>query len=103
MPIETAVKRQERILLYQEYMESGQSMKGFSTERGLNYWVLKSAIKKTEAEVSAGGTNFQEVALPANAVGSGYTVRLRNGRELEIPALFSEKRVRQLVEVLEQC
>jgi len=32
-----------------------------------------------------------------------YVVTLRNNRELRIPEHFSEKRVRQLIELLETC
>ena len=100
---ETESERQSRLHLHQDYVESGQSIKAYCTERGLTYWRTKHAIKKTAAESEPGG-NFQEVALPkviqSNA---GYVLRLRSGHALEIPALFNEKRVRQLVEVLEQC
>ena len=78
-------------------MESGQSFKEFSSERGIPYWTLKSAVKRIESE----GGSFREVAVPGS--GSEFTVRLRNGRELRIPNLFSPKRVQQLIEILESC
>lgn len=106
MPRETASGRQARLLLYRSFTESGQTMTDFARERGTTYWKVKSAVKKSELE--AGGRSsalFQEVALPASAdVGGGeYAVMLKNGRELRIPAHFTEKRVRQLVEILETC
>lgn len=101
MPVETSSKRAGRQRLYQEFMESGQSMREFSIERGVAYWVLKGAIKKTEAK--SGSDGFREVALPATGGAGEYVVSLKNGRELRVPTLFSEKRVRQLIDILERC
>ena len=80
-----------------EYQESGLSLKDFCSERGLTPWTLRSWCKRTEGE----GSNFVEVALPA--AGAEYSVILRNGRELKVSGSFSEKRVRQLIAVIEQC
>lgn len=80
-----------------EYRESGLSLKDFSEERGLSAWALRSWCKRTE---DAGGA-FVEVSLPG--AGAEYAVVLRNGRELKVSGSFSEKRVRQLIAVLEQC
>lgn len=105
MPKETASGRQARLSLYRAFTESGQTMTEFARERGTSYWKVKAAVKKSEGE--AGGRTaslFKEVPLPATELGaSEYTVLLRNGRELRIPAHFTEKRVRQLVEILESC
>jgi hypothetical protein len=101
MPRESSNQRKERLSLYQSYTESGQTITEFSRERGTSYWRVKSAIRKTEAELQRGG-EFQEVSLPVSGSGE-YSVRLKNGRELEIPAQFSEKRVRQLIGILETC
>ena len=102
MPKESPKQRTERLALYQSYMESGQAITEFSRERGTSYWRVKSAIRKTEAEQKRGGGSFQEVSLPVLG-GGEYSVTLRNGRELRIPGHFSEKRVRQLIEIIESC
>lgn len=105
MPKESQSGRAARLTLYRAYTESGQTMTEFAKERGTTYWRVKAAVKKSELE--AGGRAsalFQEVPLPAAGLSPGdYTVTLRNGRELVIPAHFTEKRVRQLVEILESC
>jgi hypothetical protein len=101
MPKETEAKRQDRRALYEAYQASGQNLSEFSRERGISYWRAKAAIRKTEAERSA-GAEFQELALPTGH-GAEYTVKLRSGREIRLPPYFSEKRVRQLVEILEAC
>jgi len=46
---------------------------------------------------------FREVALPATSGAGEYVVTLKNGRELRVPTLFSEKRVKQLIDILERC
>ena len=96
---ETAKKRSERLQLYQLYRESGQTLSEFSRERGVTYWKAKSAVKRTETE---GSQPFQELVVPSGISGE-YVVTLRNNRELRIPEHFSEKRVRQLIELLETC
>jgi hypothetical protein len=103
MPRETPRQRAARLTLYQGYIESGQSLSEFSRERGTTPWKLRHAIRKTESEAS-GKPGFQELGLPPGIESGGeYAVQLKNGRELRIPAHFSEKRVRQLVEILESC
>lgn len=97
MPKATAAKLAEWRRVYQEFMESRQSYKEFSFERGIPYWTLKSAIKRIGSE----GGSFSEVTMPGS--GGEFAVRLRNGRELRIPSLFSAKRVQQLIEILESC
>ena len=77
--------------------ESGLSLKEFCEERGINTWTLRDWRKRVAAESGS----FVEVALPA--AGAEYAVILRNGRELKVSGSFSEKRVRQLIAVLEQC
>lgn len=102
MPKETMKQRTDRLNLYRMYSESGQTACEFSRERGVSSWKIRSAVKKTEAEGTRG--IFQEVSLPEVSGGvSEYTVTLRNGRELRLPVHFTEKRVRQLVEILETC
>ncbi len=104
MPRETPKGRGERLAMYEAFTESGQTLTEFGKERGITYWRVKSAVNKTEAELQK-GSSFKEVSLPGPIVGSGgeYSVTLRNGRELQIPAHFTEKRVRQLIEILETC
>jgi len=104
MPKETPNDRAARLSLYQAYTESGQTMTEFAKERRTTYWKVKNAVKKSEAEVNRGrGGMFQEVSMPGMEMGNEYAVTLRNGRELRIPQHFTEKRVRQLVEILETC
>lgn len=102
MPKENPKQHAERLALHQSYSESGQTITEFARERGTSYWRVKAAIRKTEGELARGGA-FQEVALPALGGGGEYTVILRSGRELRVPAHFSEKRVRQLIGILEAC
>jgi hypothetical protein len=103
MPRETQQQRSARLTLYQAYTESGQTIAEFSRERGTTPWRVRHAIRKAEGEAS-GKSGFQEVAVAAQIDGSAeYGVTLKNGRELRIPAHFTEKRVRQLVEILETC
>jgi len=81
-----------------EYEQSGLSLKEFSRERGLSEWSVRQWRKR-----SAGGIGeFVEVTLPSSGA-APYSVLLRNGRELRLGSTFSEKRVEQLVEVLERC
>ena len=80
-----------------EFEESGLSVKDFCEERGINTWNLRDWRKRTGGPES----KFVEVALSAG--GAEYSVVLRNGRELKVSGSFSEKRVRQLIAVLEQC
>lgn len=101
MPKENPKQRAERLALHRSYSESGQTITEFARERGTSYWRVKAAVRKTEVELGR-GSGFQEVALPALG-GGEYTVTLRSGRSLGIPAHFTEKRVRQLVEILETC
>jgi hypothetical protein len=101
MPKESPKARQERLSLCASYGESGQTVTEFIRELGISYWRLKSALKKTERESGAG---FQELSVAGGLPGGGeYTVMLRGGRELRLPVHFIEKRVRQLVEILETC
>jgi hypothetical protein len=86
--------------MYQAYSESGQTPTEFARERGTSYWKVKSAIRKTESESAS---PFQEVSVGGAIAGAEYRVTLRNGRELNVPAHFSEKRVRQLIGILESC
>lgn len=81
-----------------EFEESGLSAKDFCEERGLNTWTLRDWRKRVEKQDG----KFIEVSLPAGAAAE-YSVVLRNGRELKVSGSFSEKRVRQLIAVLEQC
>ena len=99
---ETPKQRTERQGLYQSYTESGQSIAEFSRERGTSSWRVRAAIRKTESEQKHDGGGFQEVSVSGIA-GGEYSVTLQNGRELRVPVHFSEKRVRQLVEILETC
>jgi hypothetical protein len=101
MPKETAERRAARLAVYQAYSESGQTITEFSKERGISYWKVKGAVKKTEGEGSE--RNFQEVAVTPLVMGGGYAVILRNGRELRLPVHFTENRVRKLLEILETC
>jgi hypothetical protein len=103
MPKETSAERTERLGLVQAYQESGQSYAEFGRERGVSPWKVRHAVRKTEQE--GGGNPFTEVSAAAGIVGGGgsFQVMLRNGRELSIPAHFSEKRVRQLIGILESC
>lgn len=102
MPKETPQQRSERVALVTAYQESGQSYAEFSKERGISPWKVRHAVRKTEAD--GGGNPFTEVSV-GSALGCGGTfqVTLRSGRELSIPAHFSEKRVRQLIGILESC
>jgi len=101
MPKENPKQRSERLSLHQAFSESGQTITEFARERGTSYWRVKSAIRKSEVELRRGG-DFQEVSLPSSG-GGEYSVTLQNGRELRVPAQFSEKRVRQLIGILESC
>lgn len=83
--------------IIQEYEESGLTLKEFSKERGVNTWSLRDWRKRLGSKTGA----FVEVALPGG--GAEYSIQLRNGRELRVSGAFSEKRVRQLIEVLERC
>ena len=103
MPKENPKQRGERLSLHQAFSESGQTITEFARERGTSYWRVKSAIRKSEAELErGGGGGFQEVSLPSSGSGE-YAVTLQSGRELRVPAQFSEKRVRQLIGILESC
>jgi hypothetical protein len=64
-------------------------------------WKVKHAVRKSESELQP-GSGIQEVALPAGSSGE-FAVTLRSGRELRVPVHFSEKRVRQLIAILETC
>jgi len=104
MPKETQEQRAERLRLHRAYTESGQTVSEFSRERGTTPWKVRSAVKRTESEGPSGKHGFQEMALLPDVGGSGeYSVTLKNGRELRIPGHFTEKRVRQLIEILETC
>lgn len=83
--------------VYREYCESGLSIREFSDERRVSYWSLKAWAKRFESE----GRKFIEIGVPLAS--PEYTLVLRNGRELRIPGLFSEKRLRQLIGVVEEC
>jgi transposase-like protein len=83
--------------LVAEFGESGLTVKDFCEERGINTWTLRDWRRRIEAQ--EGG--FVEVTLPG--AGAEYSVVLGNGRELKVSGSFSEKRVRQLIAVLEQC
>ena len=96
---ESAKKKEKRLELYRAYRESNQTVAEFCRERGESLWRVRTAIRRTEEEAS--GT-FQEVALPVGDSGS-YRVRLLNGREVYVPQYFNEKRVAQLIRVLETC
>ena len=100
MPKETSKQRTERLALHQSFIESDQTMSEFARERGLTPWKVKHAVRKSEAEQPS-IAGIQEVSLPLG--GGSYSVTLRNGRELCVPAHFSEKRVRQLIAILETC
>lgn len=102
MPKESPKRRAERLALYQGFVESGQTVTEFSRELGTSYWRVKAAVRKTESEQQRGGS-IREVALPGIGGNGEYAVMLRSGRELRVPAHFSEKRVRQLIEILETC
>jgi|GEM_PF-2075615 len=107
MPKENVEQRGQRLSLYQSYVESGQTIAEFARERGSTAWRVKWAVRKTEAEQKQNGNGFSEVAtMPTGSFGVGggeYSVTLRNGRELRVPAHFVEKRVRQLIGILETC
>ena len=102
MPKETSQQRSARLTLVQAYQESGQSYSEFSRERGITPWKIRHAVRKTEQE---GGAPFSEVSVTPLLSGGGgdFQVTLRSGRELTIPAHFSEKRVKQLIGILESC
>jgi len=92
------VERQARWRrIYQEFRASGQSCRKFSAERRIPNSNLKYWARKFESEQSA----FVEIAAPTAA--AEYTLVLRNGRELRIPGMFSEQRLRQLIAVVEAC
>ena len=102
MPRESQSQRAERLSLVQAYQESGQSYSEFSQERGITAWKVRHAVRKTEQE--GGGKAFSELSVGPLLGGDGaYQVILKNGRELSIPSHFSEKRVRQLIGLLESC
>ncbi len=100
---ETEEKISVRRQLCQEYQNSGESMSCFSRAKGIPFWRLRAAIKKTESETAFPGSSFQEIMTIPLTGGSEFTVVLRNGRALKIPATFNEKSVAQLVTVLERC
>ena len=100
MPKEGTQARAQRLRIHQKFTESGQTIAEYARERGLTAWKVKHAVRKSEAE-SAGGV-VQEVVLPLGG-GGEFTVTLRSGRELRVPPHFSEKRVRQLIAILETC
>jgi hypothetical protein len=102
MPKESSQQRAERLKLVDAYRESGQSFAEFGRERGITSWQIRHAVHKTEASAT-GSKAFQEIAVTGPAGTDEYRVTLKNGRELNLPAHFSEKRVRQLIEILESC
>ena len=99
---ENSQQRAERVKLVEAYRESGQSYAEFSRERGITSWQIRKAVRDTETEV-VGSKGFQEIAVTGSTGSDEYRVILRNGRELNLPVHFSEKRVRQLIEILESC
>lgn len=102
MPRETDQQRTARQVLYQAFTESGQTVAEFSRERGTTPWKVKHAVRKTEGERN-GKHGFHQVTTAGFESPGDFTVTLQNGRELRIPTHFSEKRVRQLIEILEAC
>ena len=90
--------------LCRDYQESGESMSAFSRTKGIPFWKLRAAIKKTESETTSPSSNFQEIiTIPARVAASEYAAVLRNGRVLKIPATFEDHCVRRLVAALEGC
>src|SRR5438128_1512662 len=102
MPKETPAGRVQRLELSEAFKESGQTIADFARERGITPWKVRYALRKSELEVPAVGNGFQEVPLPGGSSGE-FVVTLRGGRELRVPVHFSEKRVRQLITILESC
>jgi hypothetical protein len=96
---ESEEKRIAREQLYQSYKESGLSMSAYSRERGVPFWQVRGAVKKSEAVTE---NLFREVVLPAATRSLEYTAVLRSGRELRIPGGFSAEQVSTLVEILER-
>lgn len=96
---ESTTRKEKRLELYGAYRESNQTVAEFCRERGESLWRVRTAIRRTEEESSG---NFEEVTLPTGDGGS-YRIRLLNGRELSVPQYFNEKRVAQLIRVLETC
>ena len=103
MPKENSSQRLERVALVQTYRESGQTIAEFARERGSTPWKIRYAVRRTEKEEEK-ISGFQEIAVPLSGSSvSDYSIVFRSGRELRIPAHFSEKRVRQLIEIVESC
>ena len=96
---ESEDNRRARELLYQSFKESGLNMSAFSRERGVPFWKVRGAVKKSEAATEGA---FREVFLPVATGSLEYTVILRSGRELRIPRGFSAEQVAVLVEILER-
>ena len=83
--------------IIREYEESGLTIKDFSKEAGVSAWSIKDWRKKFRIE----SDTFVELACPS--IGAEYSIVLSNGRELRVSGSFSEKRVKQLIGVLEEC
>lgn len=101
MPKENSVQRVERVGLAQRYRESGQNIAEFARECGSTAWKVRSAVRRTEVEAEK-SSGFQEISLSGSGSGE-YSILFCSGRELRIPVHFSEKRVRQLIEIIESC
>lgn len=96
---ESEDNRRTRELLYQSFKESGLNMTAFSRERGIPFWKVRGAVKRSEATTEGA---FKEVFLHVATGSLEYTVILRSGRELRIPRGFSAEQVVMLVEILER-
>ncbi len=98
-----------RLALYESYRASGQTVKDFSRECGVEenkvkYAVRVHSVKRSPARAEAEPCAFREIPVKPFSGGSAeYTVVLANGRFLKVPPQFEEQSLRKLMEVLEAC
>ena len=96
-------KRDERAKLYETWTSSGKSGAAFCRERGIEYWVLREAVRQQrDPKRKVGKSEFQELPLLPIQI-ADYSVTLRNGLQLRIPSQFNENQVRALIGALESC
>ncbi len=85
--------------LIKEHETSGLTIEEFCLRRGVNKYTFKKRKYAKERAAPRGPAGFIEVTRRAATL----SVKLKNGRSIEVSPGFNESEVQKLVRVLESC
>ena len=90
--------------ILRKHRHSGLSLLAFADKYRLCYSTLVGWKRREPKEARSGGSpGFVPIQIEPGSLNSDYVLSWPEGRTLRIPAGFSAQRLRELLEILEEC